>query len=140
MELTTAAAVAPRRFNLMVLAIFASVALVLSATGIYAMLSYAVSRRGREMAIRAALGACRWDLAGLVVRQGLMPAIAGILLGLVAAFAITRTLSGMLFELSTLDPLTFAAVPAVLLAVAVAACIGPGLRAANTYADGKNSG
>jgi predicted permease len=87
-----AAAVAPRRFNLLVLAVFAAAALLLSATGIYAMLSYSVSQRTRELAIRSALGAGRSDLLLLLVRQGVMPALLGIALGLGAAFAITRTL------------------------------------------------
>ena len=124
-----AASVAPRRFNLLVLAVFAAAALLLSATGIYAMLSYAVSRSTREFAIRSALGAGKNDLLLLVVRQGLIPALTGIVIGLCAAFAITRTFSSMLFRLSAADPLTFVTVPSVLLLVAAAACLGPGLRA-----------
>ncbi len=124
-----AAAVAPRRFNLLVLAVFAAAALLLSATGIYAMLSYSVSQRAHEFAIRSALGARRNDLLLLVVRQGVTPALSGIALGLTAAFAITRTLASMLFGVSAADPMTFAVVPLGLLLVALAACLGPGLRA-----------
>ena len=135
-ERSIAAAVAPRRFNLLVLGVFGGAALLLSATGIYAMLSYSLSQRGRELAIRSALGAGRGDLLLLVLRQGVMPALAGIVLGLGAALAITRTLSSMLFGLGAADPLTFAVVPAVLLLVALAACLGPGLRASGAAIKG----
>lgn len=135
-EQSIAAAVAPRRFNLLVLAVFATAALLLSATGIYAMLSYSVSQRTRELAIRSALGARRGDLLRLVVRQGMTPALSGIALGLGAAFAITRTLSSMLFGLSAADPMTFAVVPLGLLFIALAACLGPGLRASRAAIDG----
>jgi len=131
-----AAAVAPRRFNLMVLGVFAAAALLLSATGIYAMLSYSAGRRARELAIRSALGAGQGDLLLQVVRQGMTPALSGIAAGLAAAFAVTRTLSSMLFGLGAADPTTFAIMPAVLLLVALAACLGPGLRAARAAIDG----
>jgi putative ABC transport system permease protein len=129
-------AMAPRRFNLLVLVIFAAAALLLSASGIHAVLSYSVSQRAREFAIRSALGARRNDLLVLVVRQGVTPALAGIALGLGAAFAITRTLSSLLFGLSTRDPATFAIVPTVLLLVAVAASLAPGLRASRAALNG----
>jgi predicted permease len=129
-ERSVAGALAPRRFDLRVLAVFAAAALLLSATGIYAMLSYSASRRARELAIRSALGAARHDLLRLVVWQGARPALAGIAIGLGAAFAITRTLSSMLFGLGAADPATFAAVALALLLVALAACLAPGLRAA----------
>jgi predicted permease len=135
-EQTIAASVAPRRFNLFVLAVFAGAALALSAAGIYAMLSYSVSQRAREFAIRSALGARRSDLLLLILRQGVMPALSGIALGLAAAFAITRTLSSMLFGLSAADPMTFAVVPLGLLFVALAACLGPGLRASRAATNG----
>ena len=136
MERSIAATVAPRRFNLLVLAVFAAAALLLSATGIYAMLSYSVSQRARELAIRSALGARRTHLLLLVVSQGVTPALWGIGLGVGAAFAITRTLSSMLFGLSAADPMTFALVPLGLLFVALAACLVPGLRASRAAIDG----
>lgn len=136
MEGSITAAVAPRRFNLLLLAVFAAAALLLSATGIYAMLSYSASQRTREFAIRSALGARRNDLLLLVVRQGVTPALSGIALGLGAAFAITRTLSSMLFGVSAADPMTFAVVPLGLLFVALAACLGPGLRASRAAING----
>jgi putative ABC transport system permease protein len=135
-EQTIAASVAARRFNLRVLAVFAAAALLLSAAGIYAMLSYAVSQRTREFAIRSALGAGRNDILTLVVRQGLTPALSGIVLGLAGAFAITRTLSSMLFGLSAADPATFAVASLGLLCVALSACLGPGLRASRAAAQG----
>jgi predicted permease len=131
-----AAALAPRRFQLVVLAVFAASALLLSATGIYAMISYSVSRRTREFAIRSALGARRGDFLLLVARQGVVPAAAGVAAGLAASFAAARALSSMLFGLGAADPATFAAVPALLLAVALAACVGPGLRAARAAVRG----
>jgi len=134
-EQSIAAAVAPRRFHLVVLAVFAAAALLLSATGIYAMLSYSASRRTRELAIRSALGAGRNDLLLLVLRQGMQPALVGIAVGLGAAFAITRTLSSMLFGLGATDPATFTIVPLALLFVALAACLGPGLRASRAAID-----
>jgi len=118
------------------LAVFAAAALLLSATGIYAMLSYSVSRRTRELAIRSALGARRKHLLLLVLWQGMAPALAGVALGLGASFAITRALSSMLFGLGAVDPTTFALVPLLLLFVALAACLGPGLRAARAAGSG----
>jgi putative ABC transport system permease protein len=129
LEQQVSGALAPRRFNMRVLAVFAAAALLLAATGIYAMLSYSVSQRADEFAIRSAVGARRSDLLLLVVRQGMAPALLGIVLGVGAAFAITRTLAGLLFGLSATDPATFATVPAGLLAVSLAACVAPGLRA-----------
>ena len=129
-----AGTVAPRRFNLLVLAVFAVAALLLSATGIHAMLSFSVSQRARELAIRAVLGARRRHLLALVVRQGLGPVLIGTAVGLAAAFAAGRLLSSLFFGLGPSDPATFAAVTAGLLLVALAACLGPGLRAARTAA------
>jgi predicted permease len=126
---SVAAAVAPRRFNLVVLSVFAVAALALSATGVYAMLSYSATRRARELAIRSALGARSTDLLLLVMREGLSPALLGIGLGLGAAFAVGRTISSLLFGLSPADPTIFAAVPLALLLVALAACLAPSLRA-----------
>jgi putative ABC transport system permease protein len=122
-------AMAPRRFSLSLMAVFALAALALAITGIYAVVVCSVSQRAPEFAIRSALGARRNDLLLLVVRQGVTPALFGIALGLGAAFAITRTLSSMLFGLSAVDPTTFVVVPSGVLLVALAACLGPGLRA-----------
>jgi putative ABC transport system permease protein len=128
--------VAPRRFSLFLMAAFALAALGLALTGIYAVVTYSVSQRGRELAIRSALGARRNDLVLLVVRQGAAPALSGIALGLGAAFAVTRTLSSMLFGLSAVDPATFVVVPLGLLLVALLACLAPGLRASRAATSG----
>jgi predicted permease len=126
------ASMAPRRFNMLVLSVFALAALVLATSGIYATLSYSVSQRAREIAIRLALGAQRRDILWLVVMQGLTPAVIGVLVGLAAAVALTRSVASLLFEVSPTDPATFAALAGVLLLVAFVACIIPGLRATRT--------
>ncbi len=127
-------AVAPRRFGLSLMAAFAVAALALAVTGIYAVVAYSVSQRARELAIRSALGARPGDLLRLVVRQGVTPALVGIAIGLGGAFAISGTLSSMLFGLSAVDPTTFALVPLGILLVTLAACLGPGLRASRAAA------
>lgn len=129
MDQYLSASVAPRRFNVSVLGLFAVAAVLLAATGIYATLSHSVSQRAHEIAIRAALGAQRRDLLRLVVGQGLRPALLGVAVGLGAALGITRTLSGLLFGLSATDPATFVVVSLGLVVVALTACIVPGVRA-----------
>lgn len=129
MDQYLSASVAPRRFNVSVLGLFAVVAVLLAATGIYATLSYSVSQRAHEIAIRAALGAQRRDILGLVVGQGLRPALIGVGVGLGAAVGITRTLSGLFFELNATDPATFLVLSLGLALVALAACIVPRVRA-----------
>jgi predicted permease len=129
MDQYLSASVAPRRFNVSVLGVFAVAALLLAATGIYATLSYSISQRAHEIAIRAALGAQRHDILGLVLAQGLRPALIGVGLGLGAAVGITRTLSGLLFELSATDPATFLFVSLGLVVVSLTACLVPAVRA-----------
>lgn len=129
MDQYLSASVAPRRFNLSLLAVFAFAAILLAATGIYAMLSYSIAQRAHEIAIRAALGARRRDILALIIGQGLRPALIGVGVGLVAAFAVTRTLTGLLFGLTPTDPATFGAVSIGLALVASAACIVPAVRA-----------
>ncbi|MDQ6828423.1 MAG: ABC transporter permease, partial [Gemmatimonadota bacterium] len=124
------ASVADNQFRTMLLSAFALLALVLAAVGIYGVMSYAVGRRAREIGIRLALGARSRQVYALVLRQGLTVAGAGIAAGIVLSFAATRAVSGLLFGVSATDPLTFAVVPLVLLAIAVAACIVPAHRAA----------
>jgi putative ABC transport system permease protein len=111
------------------LGLFAGLALALSAVGIYGVMAYGVARRTREMGIRMALGAQRADLLRLVARRGLGLTLAGIALGLVAAFALTRLMASLLFGVTPTDAATFAAVSAVLAAVALAACYIPARRA-----------
>jgi putative ABC transport system permease protein len=124
------AAMAPRRFNLFVIALFAAAAVLLAATGTYAVLSYSVSERADEMAIRRALGARPRHILWLVLAQGMRPILAGMVLGVAAAVALTRLLTSLLFGVSASDPATFAGVALALLVVGVAACLVPAARAA----------
>ena len=121
--------VAPRRFNMLLLAIFASVALILAAIGLYGVMSYSVSWQTHEIGIRMALGANRADVLRLVVQQGMKITVLGLALGLVGAFFVSRVLIGMLYGISPTDPLTFTGVSIVLLVVALVACLLPARRA-----------
>jgi putative ABC transport system permease protein len=117
------------RLNMTLLALFAAVALVLASLGIYGVLSYIVGRRTHEIGIRLALGATRGDVLRLVVGHGMTLALAGIAIGLAAAWAITQVLRGLLFGVSPHDPATFAAIAALLAAIALVASYLPGRRA-----------
>ena len=119
-----------RRLNLWLLGIFAGIALVLSATGLYGVISYLVSLRTREMGIRMALGADARDVVRLVLRQGARLAVAGLALGLLGAVAFTRLLASMLYGVSVRDPLTFAVVTLTLGGIALLAAFVPARRAA----------
>jgi putative ABC transport system permease protein len=118
-----------QRFNAVLLTLFASLALLLAAIGVYGVLSYAISQRTNEIGLRVALGATRADVLRLVLGQGLTPAFVGLALGLAAAVGLSRFLDSLLFGLSARDPLTFAAVGFILLAVCVFAALVPALRA-----------
>jgi predicted permease len=122
--------VARPRFMVQLLLVFASMALLLCAIGIYGVTAYAVTQRTREIGIRMALGADRAAVRALVLREGLRLALAGVGLGLAGAFALTRLLRGFLFEIGPGDPMTHAAVSLLLGGVAVAACAIPARRAA----------
>jgi predicted permease len=111
------------------LLLFAAFSLVLAVVGIYAVLSYDISRRSAEIGVRVALGATRRDVTGLVVGRVARTAAAGIALGILAALGITRALAALLFGVDPLDPLTFVAVPAVLLIVSIGAALLPVRRA-----------
>jgi putative ABC transport system permease protein len=117
------------RFNYLLLTIFAAVALILSATGVYGVMSYTVSARTREMGIRLALGAPAVKVLKLVILQGMKPVIAGIVFGLAGAYGLTRVMATLLFEVSTTDSTIFAAVAALLVLVALLACYLPARRA-----------
>jgi ABC-type antimicrobial peptide transport system permease subunit len=121
--------VAPRKFNMLLLGIFAGVALLLAAVGLYGVMSYSVSWRTQEIGIRMALGANRADVLRLVVRQGMTMTVIGLAVGLAGAFALSRVLRGMLYGVSPTDPLTFTGVSLVLLIVALLACLIPARRA-----------
>ena len=121
--------VAQRRFQMLLVLLFALAALALAAFGTYGVLSYAVTRRTPEMGIRMALGAQRRDVLAMVLRQGMMPVLAGMAAGALSAVAIGRYLESLLFHVSPRDPLAFAVSGAVLLLVSVAACLVPARRA-----------
>ncbi|MBS1791405.1 MAG: ABC transporter permease [Acidobacteria bacterium] len=122
--------IARQRFNTLLLTIFAGVALLLSAIGIYGVLAYSVAQRTHEIGIRAALGASSAELMRLILRQGMRLVIPGIVIGIVAALALTRFAKTLLFDVSATDPLTFSLIVLVLLGVAVLACWIPARRAA----------
>jgi predicted permease len=117
------------RNSALLLSAFGLLALLLAAVGLYGVISYAVSRRTREVGIRMALGARHVDVLGLVVGEGFRLALLGVAVGLAAAFALTRFLAGMLYRVSPTDPLTFVAVPLALTLVAVVASYVPARRA-----------
>jgi len=117
-------------FTLVMLAIAGAKALILGIIGIYGVISYTVSQRRREIGIRAALGAAPVDLKRMFVRYGLALAGVGVAIGLGAAAALTRLMKSLLFGISPLDPLTYTAVPVVLVAAAVLASYLPARRAA----------
>jgi predicted permease len=118
------------RFGTLLFAAFAALAMTLAAVGTYGVVAYGVSRRTRELGVRVALGAGRRGVLTLVVRDGMRPVVAGTVLGLVAAFALTRLLRTLLFEVSPTDPTMFAVAALVLLGAAFAACLIPARRAA----------
>jgi putative ABC transport system permease protein len=118
-----------QRFAASAMSAFALLALILAAVGIYGVIAHAVGQRTREIGIRIALGANAGSVRSLVLRQGLVPAIAGIAVGLAAAFVLTRYLRAILFGVEPVDPLTFAAMPLVLLVVAAGAVLVPAIRA-----------
>jgi putative ABC transport system permease protein len=119
----------PRLYALL-LGGFAALALVIAAVGLFSVLSYLVAQRSREFGLRTALGARPVDIVRLVVRQGLWATISGAAAGLVAAVALTRSLSALLYGVTPYDELTFVAVPLGLVLVAAAACAAPARRAA----------
>jgi putative ABC transport system permease protein len=129
MEQTISGSLAERRFTMLVLIIFAATALLLAAVGIYGVMSYAVTRRTHELGIRATLGASRREIVGLVVHQGMRLAAIGLAGGLVAAFALTRFMTGLLYGVRPADPATLAAVALLLGAIALLACYIPARRA-----------
>jgi len=125
-----AVSVAQPRFNFLAFALFAAIAMVLAAVGIYGVLAYSVSQRTHEIGIRVALGAQRRDVLGLVVGEGMRWVLIGLGLGTFAAFALTRLMRTLLYEVAPGDPLTFASVSFLLICVALSACWLPARRAA----------
>jgi putative ABC transport system permease protein len=129
MEEIVSRSTAQRRFAMTLLTIFAGVALLLAAVGIYGVMSYAVTQRTHEIGIRMALGASGGSILGMVVRQGMLLVGLGVALGVVAALLLTRVMSSMLYGVSASDPATFGGISALLAGVAFLACFIPARRA-----------
>jgi predicted permease len=124
-----AASLGERHFNLILVGAFAGTALLLAIAGIYGVMSYTVAQRRREIGVRVALGATRSQVFRIIVSEGLMTTAAGVLVGVVGAVALTRTVSGLLFGVTPTDPLTFVSVIVMLTIVALLACYIPARRA-----------
>ncbi len=122
-------ALGPTRFNLMLLSVFATLALLLAAVGVYGVVSYSVTQRNHEIGVRMALGAGRGDVQGMILRQSLTTVVAGLVFGLVAALGLTRFIASLLYNVSPNDPPTYAWVALVLTITAALACYLPALRA-----------
>jgi putative ABC transport system permease protein len=134
MEEVVDRSVAPRLFQLALMAVFAASALLVACLGIYGVVSYSVARRRNEMGIRMALGARYSQLLGLIIGQVMTPVFIGLVSGVSLALLLGRAIRGMLFEVQPLDPLTITAVTALLLAVSALACLVPAGRAARADA------
>jgi ABC-type antimicrobial peptide transport system permease subunit len=129
MEGLISASLSPQRFNVLLLGAFAGLALVLAAVGIYSVLSYSVRRRVREIGIRMALGATPSKVLQMVVADGMKPIFLGVAIGLAATFAFSRVVTSLLYGVRATDPLTFAGVALLLIAVGLLAAVLPDYRA-----------
>jgi putative ABC transport system permease protein len=129
MEQILSDSLAPRRFSVVLLAIFAGVALVLAAVGIYGVVSFSVTRRTQEIGVRMALGARRGDVLRMVVGRALAMAVIGVATGLAAALALTRVIGSLLYSVSATDPFVFTGVSVLLTAIAGLAGYFPARRA-----------
>ena len=129
MEQILGDSIAQPRFSTLMLGLFAGLAMVLAAVGIYGVMSYSITLRTREIGIRMALGARQGDVLGMVLRQGLKLAAAGIAIGLIGAVALSRVMTSLLYGVSATDPLTYVVVSIVLAGVALVACFVPARRA-----------
>ena len=131
MERVLAQSVDPPRFVMLLMTVFAGLALTLAAVGIYGILTFAVSNRRREIGIRLALGAEPSGMLRMILREGVGLTVVGCALGIVGALVAGRSLSGFLFSVEPWDPATMSGVIAVVLLVAICACVVPGRRAAS---------
>jgi putative ABC transport system permease protein len=129
MNEVAAASFDARRFNMLLLTLFAGLALVLAAVGVYGVMSYAVTQRTHEIGIRMALGAQVGNVMRLVMKSGMVIAMVGVVIGLAGAFALTRLMRTLLFAVEPTDSATFAGVSICLLLIALAACYIPARRA-----------
>jgi len=129
MTKTVADSIENKRFTMVLLGVFAMLALLLASIGIYGVLSYMVGQRTREIGVRMALGAQRVDVLRMVLSDGVRMTVIGVGLGIAAALGLTRLMAGMLFGVKPLDPATFFAVPVLLSLVALFACYVPARKA-----------
>jgi putative ABC transport system permease protein len=129
MDDIVAQSVSPQRFNLLLLASFAGLALLLAAVGIYGVLSYTVRRRVREIGIRMALGASHAEILKMIVTDGMKPILLGIAIGIAGALALSRVIASLIFGIRPSDPFTFAGVACLLIAVGILANLLPAYRA-----------
>ena len=129
MKQIVAESVSQRRFSMLLIAVFAAAALILTAIGLYGVVSYSVSQWTHEIGIRMALGAQASDVLKMILRQGMALTLAGLAVGLIAAFAVTRLMSTLLFGVSATDPPTFVSVSLLLIIIALLACYIPARRA-----------
>ena len=118
-----------RRFSMLLLGLFAGIALLLASIGIYGVMSYSVTQRSREIGLRMALGAPRGNVLQLVIRQGMTLALIGVGIGILGALALTRLMESQLYSVRATDPVTFVAVPLLLAAIAMLATTIPAMRA-----------
>jgi predicted permease len=129
MEQRVNESLARRRFSMLLLGVFACVALALATVGIYGVMAYLVNQGTRDLGIRMALGASQRSILTLVVRQGMVLAFSGVTMGLAAAFMLTRLIRSLLFEVNATDPLTFVGIALLLATIALLACFVPARRA-----------
>jgi putative ABC transport system permease protein len=129
MEQFFSRSIAIRRYNMLLIGIFAVLAILLSVVGIYGVMSYSVTQSTREIGVRMALGAQQSDVLKLILGNGMMLTAAGVVLGLVAAFGLTRLMASLLFGVSATDTLVFASVALLLTSISMLACYLPARRA-----------
>lgn len=127
------ASLASRRFAMLLLTVFAGIALVLSLVGVYGVIAYSVVQRTREIGIRIALGAAKADILKLMIQQGMIPVATGLIVGIAGALAFSRFISGLLYAVSPLDPATFILTPLFMTFVALLASYIPARRAMNVH-------
>jgi ABC-type antimicrobial peptide transport system permease subunit len=129
MEEVVSRSISRQRFNVMLMTVFGTSALLLAAIGIYGLMAYSVAQRTREIGIRMALGAEAQQVRKMVVFQGMRLAVIGVVVGLVAAFALTRLMASFLFGVQARDPMVFIAMPVLLTVVSIVAVWLPARRA-----------